>query len=243
MVEEVKTALSNNILKQQAMPLHGKKVGIKTADFVPQIKKQDPQLTALDAKLAHQTAAYQQKLKQLKAEMLVDAKQKAAEIKQEAYDSGYAQGKKDGYQEAVTKGQQKMAPLVKQAQDNVEQSLAESKQYLAEKKDEITSFAVQLAEIILKTQLELTPEKITAILSPLLFELEKPNEVLMVWANSAYHESLTTKLEQVKEEIPDLRYIIFDDDSLNALQLRVESNESVVDIDIKKELQGFLEQL
>ena len=60
MVEEVKTALSNNILKQQAMPLHGKKVGIKTADFVPQIKKQDPQLTALDAKLAHQTAAYQQ---------------------------------------------------------------------------------------------------------------------------------------------------------------------------------------
>jgi hypothetical protein len=65
----------------------------------------------------------------------------------------------------------------------------------------------------------------------------------MVWANSAYHESLTTKLEQVKEEIPDLRYIIFDDDSLNALQLRVESNESVVDIDIKKELQGFLEQL
>ena len=224
MVEEVKTALSNNILKQQAMPLHGKKVGIKTADFVPQIKKQDPQLTALDAKLAHQTAAYQQKLKQLKAEMLVDAKQKAAEIKQEAYDSGYAQGKKDGYQEAVTKGQQKMAPLVKQAQDNVEQSLAESKQYLAEKQ-------------------ELTPEKITAILSPLLFELEKPNEVLMVWANSAYHESLTTKLEQVKEEIPDLRYIIFDDDSLNALQLRVESNESVVDIDIKKELQGFLEQL
>ena len=133
--------------------------------------------------------------------------------------------------------------LVKQAQDNVEQSLAESKQYLAEKQDEITSFAVQLAETILKTQLELTPEKITAILSPLLFELEKPDEVLMVWANSAYREALTTKLEQIKGEIPDLRYIIFDDDSLSALQLRVESNESVVDIDIKKELQGFLEQL
>jgi hypothetical protein len=65
----------------------------------------------------------------------------------------------------------------------------------------------------------------------------------MVWANSAYHEALTTKLEQIKGEIPDLRYIIFDDDSLSALQLRVESNESVVDIDIKKELQGFLEQL
>lgn len=238
--------LSRNILKQQAMPEHGKKISIKTASFVPQPNKQtdpDPQMAALDEKMAHKTVVYRQKLKQLKSEMLADAQKEAQRIKQEAYDVGNAEGKKAGYQQALTTGNKEMAVLVDQAKANVEQSLKGANEYIADKKVEIISFAEKMAEVILKTQLEISPEKITSILNPLLFELEKPDEVLLVWANSAYHDALSAKLEQIKNEVPDIRYIIFDDDSLDALQIRVESNESVVDIDIKKELQDFLKRL
>lgn len=246
LVEEGKIVLSRNILKQQEMPEHGKKISIKTANLVSQTNKQtdpDPQLTAFDQQLAHKTVVYQQKLKQLKAQMLVDAQEEAQRIKQEAYDAGHAQGKKDGYQQALTAGKKEMATLVDQAKANVEKSLKESSDYIADKKTEIISFVEKMTESILQTQLEIAPKKIISILSPLLFELEKADEVLLIWANSSYHDALSTKLKQIKSEIPDIRYIIFDDDSLDALQIRVESNEAVVDIDIKKELKDFLKQL
>lgn len=244
LVEGGKIELSSNILKQQARPQQGKKVTINTADFkTVKTTEAAPQLAALDAKLAHKTAAYQQKLKQMKEDVLTQAKQEADSLKQQAYQTGLEQGTKDGYQEALTKGQEEMNGLIKQAQANVEQSLTEGNDYTAQKQSEITSFAIKMAETILKTQLDLAPEKINSVLSPLFFDLEKPDEVLMVWANSQYHSALTDKLTQIKEEVPDFRYIIFDDDSLDELELRIESNESEIDLDIKQELQDFLAQL
>lgn len=239
--------MSNNILKQEMMSQNSQKIAIKTRDFVSpsvsQVRQSAPQLTALDEKLAHKTAAYRQELKQLKAEMLKTAQQEAEQVKDEAYQAGYHEGETNGYAEARKKGQQQMDVLIKQAQENVLQSVEEVQEYKTEKQSEIKQFAIRMAEVLLKTQLELQPEKIVSVLAPLLFELEKPDEVILLWANSQYHAALDKKLTEIKSEVPDLRYIIFDDDNLDTLQLKIESNEKVLAVDLQQELEGFLKQL
>lgn len=237
--------LSSNILKQQDVPQLDKKIAIKTRQLVSHANNTptDPQLVALDRKLARQTADYQQKLKQLKEEMLATAEQEAEKLKQTAYETGLQAGKTAGYAAAKKEGQEQMAVLVQQAKENVWHSVTEAEHYSQEKQTEFSQFAVKLAEVLLKTQLELQPEKITTLLAPLLFELEQPDQVILVWAHSQYHAALTQKLTQIKQEVPDFRFIIFDDDSLANLQLKVESNEKVIQIDLHRELQKFLQEL
>ncbi|GBG94931.1 hypothetical protein LFYK43_13900 [Ligilactobacillus salitolerans] len=237
--------LSSNVLKQQQGPLVAKKITLKTSDFINRAPKTEtaPELVALDRELAQKTVAYQQELKKMKAAMLAEAKKEAADLKKKAYRTGLAEGKKAGFEQAFNEGNAKIAVLVEQAQKNVEQALEEVQTYKEQKQADFQKFAVGLAEVLLKTQLELDPAKITQLLSPLLFEFEKPDEVLMIWANSNYHDPLVSKMERIKQEVPDLRYVIFDDDHLEALQLKIESNEAVVEIDFEQELHDFLEQL
>lgn len=245
LVEGGKIALSNNILKHESMAQTNKKIVIKTHDIVNRSVtiQPDPQLAALDAKFARKTAAYNQELKQLKADMLKTARQEAQQLKEAAYQTGYKRGQVEGYAAAQEEGQQQMDVLIKQAQENVLQSVEEVQEYKTGKQSEIKQFAIRMAEVLLKTQLELQPEKIVSVLAPLLFELEKPDEVILLWANSQYHAALDKKLTEIKSEVPDLRYIIFDDDSLDALQLKIESNEKVLVVDLQQELEGFLKQL
>jgi len=116
------------------------------------------------------------------------------------------------------------------------------KAYLKEQKESIVKYGIKLAEVLLQAELKQEPKRILALLEPILFELEKPDQVIIIKAHSRYHQALNQRLEIMKQN-SNVRYAILDDNSLDLDKVTVESDEALLTLDIHEELDNYFKAL
>ena len=241
--------LYNNVVKQGAL-LNGKKASIVTT----QPKKQPPQadvfadgsLSPEELELKRQSKRQEAKLNQLRSEIISQAQTEAKQIREQAHQTGFESGQKAGYeagyQEGLTEGNKVATEIVNQAQANLEAANKEVKDFVQTEKQAIINYGIKMAEVLLKSELKADSSKILALLEPILFELEKPDQVIIVKAHSRYHQDLNRRLEIMKQN-SNVRYAILDDNNLGLDKVVVESDEALLTLDIHEELDNYFKAL
>ena len=241
--------LYNNVVKQGAL-LNGKKAPIVTAQ--PKKHHQqadllaDGNLTPEELELKRQSKRQEAKLNQLRSEIISQAQAEAQQIKDRAHQAGFESGQKAGYeagyQEGLTEGNKVASEIVNQAQANLEAANKEVKDFVQTEKQAIINYGIKMAEVLLKSELKADSSKILALLEPILFELEKPDQVIIFKAHSRYHQDLNQRLEIMKQN-SNVRYAILDDNSLGVDKVVVESDEALLTLDIHEELENYFKAL
>ncbi|KRL37567.1 FliH/SctL family protein [Liquorilactobacillus uvarum] len=234
---------SNNLLKQTSISKIKNPKSIVTkavAKTHPKKKK----LTPANAPSANVLSSGQQKsMEIIRQKIIGSAKEEAVRIKDEAYHQAKEEGYRDGYQEGELEGEKAAQELTQQAKKNLVETVNSTKQYIAAERNKIISFAIEMAEILVKHELDKDSGELLPLLDPILFKLEKPDQVITIHANPRYHEVLVKKMETKKKETANLRYIVLDNLKLSPYEVTVESTESFETFDLQEELHKFLQQI
>ncbi|KRM96869.1 flagellar assembly protein FliH [Liquorilactobacillus aquaticus DSM 21051] len=234
---------NNNLLKQTSISKNKSSKSIVTkAVAKPHAKKK--KRSPKDAFNTSELSASQQKsMEIIRQKILGNAKEEAARIKETAYQQAKEEGYQDGYQAGELEGKKAAQELTEQAKRNLAETIDSTKQYVAAERNRIISFAIEMTEILVKHELDKNSEELLPLLDPILFKLEKPDQVITIHANPRYHEVLVKKMEAKKRETANLRYIVLDNLKLSPYEITVESTESFETFDLQEELRKFLQQI
>ncbi|MCP9312877.1 FliH/SctL family protein [Liquorilactobacillus satsumensis] len=234
--------LSNNSLVKQTTTTAGEKRKIVVTKAVSHVHSSP---IAVD-ELSPDNPAYklrQKDFETLRQKVIATAQAEAAKIKEKAYQAGEQEGYAKGYQDGKLQGELLATKLEQEAQQNLANSILTAKKYISAKKNEIVAFAVEMAEAIVQHRLDEKPAEILSLLEPILFKLEKPDQIITIRAHEKYHELLAAKMEEKKKEFLNLRYIILNDKQMSPYEVTVESNESFETLVLQEELHKFLVRL
>ena len=221
---------------------------VRPGQQVPIITKQPPAHSADDssvellstAELSQLAVAKQkqeQAIDQTRSKILAEAKAQALAIKQQAQQEGQQAGYQLGLAQGKVAGQQQAAALIEQAKLNLQQAITTANQFQSEQQSRIEAWGIAIAEKILHQQLDLHPEEVQALIQPILLKIAQPQELVIVKAHSRYHDVLTTYLTRQQQELPQLHFLVMDDDQLGAQKLILESDEALVTCDVHEELE------
>jgi flagellar assembly protein FliH len=241
---------SSSVLKQPYVRETTESKEIITRQIVKKSKEDNDDLWLKDGRLNPHTAKIPpEKLTEFQAiqEKITSQAQKAAEkLKQKGYQEGYTAGKEagyqDGYQQGSKEGRLLAEKLTNQAKQNFQNSLTRANQYTTDKQNEIVTFAVKMAEILIKKELDLEPAVIKEILKTMLLKIKKTDQMLIIRAHPRYHQQLEKQLRLEKKNLPNLRYLILDDFDKSEYQVTVETDGAILSFDLARELERFLQQ-
>lgn len=195
------------------------------------------------------------KIEEQKFKILQEALAEAEQIKQKAYDEGYQlgemagnqQGYQTGYNEGYQKGYQEAKietdNLLLQAKDSYQTALESSKQYIKEKEQQLIEASVQMTELLIEQSLKMDPEVVLSIVNPILVDLEQPDQLVTIRCHMNYVPLFTERLEKMKQEILNFRYVVLKDASMSPTELIVESENQRIELDVKQELQALLAKI
>ncbi|WP_028273861.1 FliH/SctL family protein [Atopococcus tabaci] len=188
----------------------------------------------------------------IESKHLVEAAQKEAEqLREAAQEEGYQTGLQTGYQEGLQKG---FAEGMEQAQKDIERMKLEAKQllqeaheeiqrYQSEKKDELLDLAVKMAEKLIHNQLEESRDGILELAKPYLYQLDKEEEYVTLTVHPNQLAFVRDHLDDVKAIAPGTRFMVLPDADLETDGVMIESSRAVVDLQVKKQLDGMLKEL
>ncbi|WP_281165318.1 FliH/SctL family protein [Liquorilactobacillus sicerae] len=183
---------------------------------------------------------------EIQDKVIAQAKKVAEKLKQKGYDDGFAEGKKTGYQEGYQsgsyEGRKLTEKLTNQAKQNLQTALDTAEQYSLEKQTELIGFAMKMAEILIKKELDINPDTIKNILQPILLRIRQPDQMLIIKAHPRYHQQIEKQMKIEKEKLPNMRYLILDDFEYSAYQVTVETDTAILSFDLAKELTRFLKK-
>lgn len=185
----------------------------------------------------------QHEVEPLRQELLAKANEEANAIRDQAQAAGAKQGYEAGYAEGKNIGDQIAMQLKAEAQNNLMWTQNEIADYVHTKQDEVLEIAVSIASAMIKKQLSLDKTIIESIAEPMLQKLIEPDILITVTVNPTHHEQMVAVLEQKKAEVKSLRFLILDDMQMELSDIKVETQDTVMQVNLQQELQETLLQL
>lgn len=136
------------------------------------------------------------KAKNESSEILRKAKENAVKIEKDAYECGYTQGDKNGfedgynrgYSDALLKGEEEAQHLINNCLRILKSCENEYKEFLTNKEDEIINLALTMAKTMARKELE-NVENFKEVVLPIIKEL-KNNENIIIKCNGLYVNDL-----------------------------------------------------
>lgn len=200
---------------------------------MPEPRKIDPNLNQVGSQ-------QRESLEVLKETIIESAKAEANKIRDTAYTVGEKEGFEKGYQDGKNEGQKIAASLIEKAQKSYQDVAADIRLYEQDKHDEIFKFAVEMAEIILRHRIDEDAGELLALVEPIFFKLEEPDQIFIISANERYHDLIVKKMEEKRSEVSRLRYTIINDSKMGLYEINIESGDSLETFDLKSELAKYM---
>lgn len=179
----------------------------------------------------------------LRQELLAKAHDEAKLIKEQAQEEGAKLGYDAGYAEGKNIGDQVGMQLKTEGQNNLSRVQNEINEYVHDKQNEILEIALSIASAMIKKQLSLDPTIIETISEPMLQKLIEPDILITVTVNPTHREQMTTILKQKKAEVTSLRFLVLDDMQMELSDIKVETQDTVIQANMQQELKEILAQL
>ena len=142
-----------------------------------------------------------------KQRILDDAKRASIDIEKNAYEDGYSQGLKNGYDDGHKEAYNKILEetkneveaKIKEATDILLSSKSIVKDYAMDKKSEILSLALSIAEQVLAKEIQ-KPDSMDSIFEKAILEI-KEKKSLVVKVNPNNKKSMENTINSLKEEL------------------------------------------
>jgi flagellar assembly protein FliH len=179
-------------------------------------------------------------------EIFSKAYEEAKVIEIEAFNKAYAEGMEQGYKDAYEENLPEAQLLSQQIIDNANQLLKSAKlefeEYLEDKKDEIISLSVHIAQHILKRELSSREG-----LNDLIYEAIKSSrntETFIIRTNSLYIDEIRAKVMEWKERL-GLKAEVFavEDHSVEEGNAIIEKDNGRIEVGIDAALNNIKEEL
>lgn len=186
-----------------------------------------------------------------KQQMLSEAEEDIARLKEDAYaqafeegqkagfDQGYNEGKEQGYSEGKDMSQQ----LVEQARETIRDAQRDIETYSQEKKESLLSLSVHMAEKIIQERLESTPDGLLELVHPILHQLDQKEDYVSLTVHSSKRKDIRERIPLLEKNYPGVRFVVLGDDNVDALGCIVESAHKVVDLQVKNQLLAMIEEM
>lgn len=186
-----------------------------------------------------------------KDEMIMLAKQEAEEMKQQAYQTGIQSGKEAGYQEGYmqgmqegyAEGKQESEVLKQQGRDLITAAQLEIEQYVQEKKDELLSLSLHMAEKIIHDQLDHADEGILTLVHPILHQLDREEDFISLTVHPDSRKAVKEQLPSLKAQYPGVRFSVLQDGNLEPNGCIVESAHKLIDLQVRAQLEAILKEM
>lgn len=251
---------SNRVIKANHASSGTNKAMIATEYEVPKKKIEVEEDNKPKQKLVpiEKSEALLKEAKNKKQELLAEAKAEIEEMKESAYQTsynkGHEEGLKKGYEEGYHQGFDKG---YKDAVDEVELEsiavreesaamLAEAhkkmQEYEAERKDDFLKLASHMAEKIVHDYIDQSDKGLLAIAKPYFYQIDKEEEFVTITVHPDQREAIEENLDEIKSISPGTRFMILGSPSIEERGMLIESSHSIVDLQIKNQLDRMLEE-
>lgn len=172
----------------------------------------------------------------LREELLAEAALAVEDLKEAAYGEAREEGYQAGLAAAKAEGQrirENAMNLLKEAQNR-------AKTYFLEESDRLLQLSVDIAEKIIRQTLDRQEEGILCLARPILQDYAK-TESLIVTCHPDLLAEVQSRRGEIEKLCPQARILILEDKTLEPQGLILENEDQITDLQIKKQLQRFLE--
>lgn len=168
----------------------------------------------------------------------IEAQKEAIDIREAARKEGYHQG----YTRAMEDAKREASKIKERALDLLRETKEYRDNYLRENEKNIYNLAKTMSENIIDYLIDIDDENILLIIRPILVEYLKEEDIIIT--SDAKGKSLLQKNRSKMEELcPNTRFIFLEDKSIDKYGFVIESEEQIVDLQIKVQLQNMLEEI
>lgn len=202
---------------------------------VPIEREEQPEESAEDAELAAEAELQEQGPKPYTVEEL-------EQIREEAYNEGFATGEKDGFHSGQLKGQQEAKVKLDARMDELEKVMVQLLEPMREQDDQIEDMLLKLVETmvreVIQRELKIDSSQITAVLRGALKALPMGAENIRIYLNPADFDAAKALRERHEE-----KWRLLEDDQLMPGGCRIETEHSQLDATLETRLQQITMQL
>lgn len=161
---------------------------------------------------------------------------------EEGYQEGYQQGFDKGYQDAVQEAEVENQAIREQAIRMLQEAHEKVKEYESERKDEFLKLASHMAEKIVHDYIDQADDGVLAIAKPYFYQLDKEEEFVTITVHPNKREAIEENLDEIKSISPGTRFMVLGNPSLEDRGMLIESSHSIIDLQIKNQLDRMLEE-
>lgn len=154
----------------------------------------------------------------------------------EGYEQGYKEGFQFGHEEARKETEKQRANAI----DMVEDANRKIKAYYEENEEKVLRLAIKIAEKIVHQTIDSHSENIMILARPILQEYGK-TENIIISCHPDNVELVQSYIPEIEKLCPNAHLLILEDKSLERNGLIIENENQITDLQIKKQLERFLE--
>lgn len=154
----------------------------------------------------------------------------------EGYEQGYKEGFQFGHEEARKETEIQRANAI----DMVEDANRKIKAYYEENEEKVLMLAIKIAEKIVHQTIDSHSENIMILARPILQEYGK-TENIIISCHPDNVELVQSYIPEIEKLCPNAHILILEDKSLEKNGLIIENENQITDLQIKKQLERFLE--
>lgn len=164
------------------------------------------------------------------------------QIREEAYNEGFATGEKDGFHSGQLKGQQEAKAKLEARMEELEKLMQQLMAPMHEQDDQIEDMLLKLVEImvrqVIQRELSIDSSQITTVLRGALKALPMGADNIRIYLNPADFDAAKALRERHEE-----KWRLLEDEHLMPGGCRIETEHSQLDATLETRLQQITEQL
>lgn len=172
----------------------------------------------------------------------------------EGYEKGLEDGSKQGLEEGTRKGLENgylqglinakdEANEIKESALNVlHQAQEEVDKYFAKNEEKLIKLAGLMAEAIVHKSIDTSSENIMQLIRPIIHQFRKVESVIISCHPDNY-DFVREELYLLEEKYEDVKFSLFEDDSLEKNGCIVENENQIVDLQIGKQIKNIMEKM
>ena len=252
MEEVIPIALSYKIIKNSQSTEDSEK-HLRTMDISPFIAneelskevrieeaEQDPR-EALDTKIRKEIMDVTEKKRQAIIDnALLETEHIKEEARQASASEGYEKGYAVGFQDGLEGARKETEELRANAIDMVEDAKRKAKTYYEENEAKILMLAIKIAEKIVHQSIDSHSENVMLLARPILQEYGKTENIILT-CHPDNVELVQSHIPEIEKLCPNAHLLILEDKSLERNGLIIENENQITDLQIRKQLDRFLE--
>ena len=155
---------------------------------------------------------------------------------------GNKKGLENGYLQGVIDAQDEANQIKKNAMDMLDKAGDEVEKYMAENQKRIIDLAVQMAESIVHSTIDSSSENLLQLIKPIIQQFRKVDAVIIT-CNPHSYDYLKKSLYQLEKKYEDIKFVLFEDESLEENGCLIENENQIIDLQIGKQLKNIVEKI